>query len=133
MSAMKWLMAIRVILKLKFVKYLAYGHEIFKNDDHKSKYRKEVNLRRDTVKSKQPDLPIVRGTDGRLAEPSSHLAKYYKEKAEEMKDKNYSVDIRSALLSRQEEIGDNPEFTKVYKKNQPNAVFSEAPQSPDKE
>ena len=73
-----------------------------------------MKARRDPKLSKAPDLPLSRGTGGRVVEASNQIANYYQEMASKMKKKSNN-DIRSALLSHDTETKENPEYTQIYK------------------
>ncbi|MEN2500760.1 MAG: WD repeat-containing protein 70, variant 2, partial [Marteilia pararefringens] len=93
---------------------LAYSAYDSIENREKSQYSKLLKVRKDPILSRAPDMPLTKGTGGRLAESQSQFTKYYKELAEKSKTKAANQDIRAALLSHDEETKNNPEYTQIY-------------------
>ena len=61
-------------------------------------------------------MPITVGSGGRLAQPANSTAKYYREQSDKLQNNSNSLDIREKLLRHEAEVGEESEFTKIYRK-----------------
>ncbi|GFR80240.1 WD repeat-containing protein 70 [Elysia marginata] len=85
----------------------------------------EELIRKDSVKSYRPDLPIAGpGTGGRVGTKGATLSQYVAQQIVSRKPDPYEKDPRSAILRHAKDAAENPYWIDpAYKKTQPQTVF----------
>ena len=87
--------------------------------------RQKIKARKDPIKSRKPDLPIVTGTKGHKGQLGTPLSQHIVQNMILTDDKQVQ-DPREALLKYADAAEANPVFFgDAYKKTQPNIIYSE--------